>query len=78
MSVIKLMNGSTISEAATEGGFLDASHFHKMLLKMFGVNPSRFIKQADKKQLIICTPEPLHLETKFYNNKTGKEEVYQV
>ncbi len=33
------MNGANIAEAAAAGGFADSSHFHRVMLRQFGVSP---------------------------------------
>jgi AraC-like DNA-binding protein len=38
-----LMAGCAVNEAALKAGFVDSSHFHKVMIKMFGVSPSGFI-----------------------------------
>lgn len=54
ISLIALMNGSTIAEAAADGGFSDSSHFHRVMLRLFGITPSKFIREAQ-----VPSPPPL-------------------
>jgi AraC-like DNA-binding protein len=77
LAINKILNGSTISEAALDCGFLDSSHFHKILLKMFGISPSQFISENKKSQLVMCTSFPLKLETKVPVSG-DKENIYRI
>jgi AraC-like DNA-binding protein len=46
LGAIKLIiNGASIQNSAYAAGFNDTSHFHKLMLKMFGISPSAFIKE---------------------------------
>lgn len=46
LSAINLMvNGSSIQDAAYKSGFNDSSHFNKLMIKVFNINPSMFIKE---------------------------------
>ena len=51
LAMIALMNGATIAEAAAGGGFSDSSHFHRVMLRQFGVTPSGFMKDNSKKMI---------------------------
>lgn len=76
-AITRIMNGDTIAAAALGCGFSDASHFHKMLLQMFGVSPSQFIKENNRKIVHVCHPYPLYLETRAHNESTWEiEKVY--
>jgi AraC-like DNA-binding protein len=44
-AITAIINGSSIQDAAYGTGFNDTSHFHKLMLKTFGIGPSAFIKQ---------------------------------
>ena len=79
LAINKILNGATVSEAALDCGFLDTSHFHKMLLQMFGVTPSQFIKANNKSQLVQCTRYPLSVESRVHNERFGDtEEVHRL
>ncbi|MFM9840574.1 MAG: helix-turn-helix domain-containing protein [Cyclobacteriaceae bacterium] len=65
----KIMNGSTIIDAAEECGFNDTSHFHKMMVQMFGVSPSQFMKENNRVNIELCDSSPLRMETKQYGEK---------
>jgi AraC-like DNA-binding protein len=72
-----MVNGGTVAEAALAAGFTDTSHFHKTLLQMFGVNPSQFIKNNSQNNILLLSPLPMALETRFYNEVTGRaDQVY--
>ncbi|MDB5136247.1 MAG: Helix-turn-helix, AraC domain protein [Mucilaginibacter sp.] len=53
-AINRIMNGCAVNEAALEAGFTDSSHFHKMLVKMFGLSPSQFIKSNQQFNIITC------------------------
>lgn len=77
LAINKILSGSSVSQAAMDCGFSDSSHFHKILLKMFGISPSQFITENKKSRLVICTSFPLKLETRV--PITGnKPEVYRI
>ena len=63
LSLTRIMNGASISEAAAAGGFADSSHFHRVFLNLFGVSPSRFMKQNQTRRIERVTPDPLRLVT---------------
>jgi len=75
IAVTKILNGATISDAAYSSGFSDISHLHKMLLQMFGVSPSQFIKKNSNKKVFICDKGPFVLETRFHNEKSWEVET---
>jgi AraC family transcriptional regulator len=60
----QLMAGNSISDAAFEGGFVDSSHFHKMMVKMFGITPSDFLQNNKQKKYLICDSNRLNFKTK--------------
>jgi len=63
----QIMAGYTVNEAALEAGFTDSSHFHKTMMKMFGISPSQFLKDNTRRHSQICDESPLHFETSVYN-----------
>ena len=76
-AINRIMNGCAINEAALEAGFTDSSHFHKMLVKMFGLSPSQFIKSNQYFNIITCDSSPLNFETSVYNKRGELEKVYR-
>jgi len=63
----QIMAGHTVNDAAIDAGFTDSSHFHKMMVKMFGVSPSKFLKDNKEDLMVMCDQSPLHFETRVYN-----------
>ncbi|HXB32880.1 MAG TPA: helix-turn-helix domain-containing protein [Puia sp.] len=63
LALTRIMNGASIAEAAAAGGFADSSHFHRVLLNLFGVSPSRFMKENEIRRIERVTPDPLRLVT---------------
>lgn|SRR6185437_679883 len=63
----QIMAGHTVNEAAIDAGFTDSSHFHKMMVKMFGISPSKFLKDNKEDVIIMCDRSPLHFETRVYD-----------
>jgi AraC-like DNA-binding protein len=63
----QIMAGYTVNDAAIDAGFTDSSHFHKMMVKMFGISPSKFLKDNKPNNLVMCDESPLHFETRVYN-----------
>jgi AraC-like DNA-binding protein len=63
LALTQIMNGASISEAAATAGFADSSHFHRVLLHLFGVSPSRFMKENESRRTERVTPAPLRLVT---------------
>ena len=61
-----LMAGSAVNEAALKAGFVDSSHFHKVMVKMFGVSPSGFINSNKEFKVITRGSSPLALKTEVY------------
>jgi AraC-like DNA-binding protein len=76
-AVNRIMNGCAVNEAALEADFTDSSHFHKTLVKMFGLSPSQFIKSNQHFNIITCDSSPLNFETSVYNKKGELEKVYR-
>ena len=62
-----IIAGYTVNDAALEAGFSDSSHFHKMMVQMFGISPSKFLKDNKTDNLVMCDRSPLHFETRVYN-----------
>jgi AraC-like DNA-binding protein len=58
-----IMAGNSINEAAVEAGFTDSSHFHKMMVKLFGIAPSDFLKNNKPTQYVICDKDRLVFKT---------------
>jgi AraC-like DNA-binding protein len=58
-----LMAGKSVNEAAFEAGFVDSSHFHKVMINMFGISPSHFINGNKKFKIIKNGTNPLDLKT---------------
>jgi AraC-like DNA-binding protein len=63
LSLTRIMNGASIAEAAAAGGFADSSHFHRVLHNLFGVSPSRFMKENERRRIERVAPYPLRLVT---------------
>ncbi|MDB5086264.1 MAG: Helix-turn-helix, AraC domain protein [Mucilaginibacter sp.] len=63
----QIMAGHAVNDAAIDAGFTDSSHFHKMMVKMFGITPSKFLKDNKHSNLVLCAESPLHFETRVYN-----------
>jgi AraC-like DNA-binding protein len=63
----KIMSGHTVNDAAIDAGFTDSSHFHKMMMKLFGKSPSRFIKENLTVEELKCDDRLLYFETSYYN-----------
>ncbi len=76
-AINRIMNGCAINEAALEAGFTDSSHFHKMLVRMFGLSPSQFIKSNQNFNIITCDSSPLNFETSVYNKQGDLEKIYR-
>ena len=58
-----LMAGYAVNEAALKAGFVDSSHFHKVMVNMFGISPSHFINGNKKFKIIKHGTNPLDLKT---------------
>jgi AraC-like DNA-binding protein len=62
-----IMAGNSVNDAAMDAGFTDSSHFHKMMVKIFGISPSGFLKKNKPKDFMVYESSALPLETQFYN-----------
>jgi AraC-like DNA-binding protein len=62
----QIMAGDSVNEAAIEAGFTDSSHFHKMMVKMYGETPSGFLKNNKPKHFVMCDKDPLYFKTRYY------------
>ncbi|HZY40170.1 MAG TPA: AraC family transcriptional regulator [Mucilaginibacter sp.] len=62
----QIMAGFSVNDAAVDAGFTDSSHFHKMMVKMFGVSPSKFLKDNKEFSEVKCEESSLHFETNVY------------
>ena len=62
-----LMRGGAVNEAALAAGFTDGSHFHKMMVKMFGISPSQFLKNNRSFTAINCDTVVTNFETTACN-----------
>ncbi|MFT3910769.1 MAG: helix-turn-helix transcriptional regulator [Ferruginibacter sp.] len=67
----RIVNGATVQDAAIECGFSDSSHFHRLLLQMFGVSPSQFIKNNSIKNIQVLSPYPMSIESRFFEDESG-------
>ncbi|MBS1533321.1 MAG: helix-turn-helix transcriptional regulator [Bacteroidetes bacterium] len=63
VAVNQIIMGNTIRDAAIKAGFTDGSHLQKMMLKHYGISPSRFIKEKLMSADVNLDPTPLRLET---------------
>jgi AraC-like DNA-binding protein len=45
-AITAMVNDCTVQQAAFLAGFTDTSHFNKLMIKMFGINPSGFIRES--------------------------------
>jgi AraC-like DNA-binding protein len=66
-AINRVMTGSSINDAAWEAGFTDNSHFHKILVTMFGITPSQFLRENKIMEIFTCDHSPLHFETTVYD-----------
>ncbi len=76
-AINRIMTGSPINDAAWEAGFTDNSHFHKMLVTMFGISPSQFLRDNKTMEIFTCDFSPLNFETTVYDTKGQIEKVYK-
>jgi AraC-like DNA-binding protein len=72
-----LMTGKPVGEAALEAGFSDSSHFHKMLVQMFGLGPAAFLKSNRYMEMVTCDDVPLRFETNIYDKEERVVRRYQ-
>lgn len=76
-AINRIMTGQPINEAAWEAGFNDNSHFHKMLVTMFGISPSQFLRDNKTMAILTCDASPLNFETTVYDDDGQVEKVYK-
>ncbi|HMH24853.1 MAG TPA: AraC family transcriptional regulator [Puia sp.] len=76
-AINQIMAGSSVLEAAIQAGFTDASHFHKMLVNMFGISPSQFIRNSQNLNILTCDKSPLKFETSVYDQDRQVIQVYK-
>jgi AraC-like DNA-binding protein len=76
-AINRIMAGSPINDAAWEAGFTDNSHFHKMLVTMFGISPSQFIRDHQTMDILTCDNSPIDFETKVYDEEGRVEKIYK-
>ena len=69
------MAGDSVCGAALEAGFTDGSHFHKMIVKAFGISPSKFLKSNPSGDFVCYNETTLHFETRYYNAKWSIEKT---
>ncbi|HLZ86092.1 MAG TPA: helix-turn-helix domain-containing protein [Puia sp.] len=50
----RIMAGDSVNGAAMEAGFADGSHYHKMMVQMFGMSPSTFLKENLLNDFVVC------------------------
>jgi len=50
----RLMAGDSVNGAALEAGFTDSSHYHKMMVQLFGMSPSAFLKENLLNDFVVC------------------------
>ena len=48
VAITTIVNGCNIQDAAFVAGFNDTSHLHKLMVKVFGIGPSAFVKEHQK------------------------------
>ena len=71
----QIMAGDSVYGAALEAGFTDGSHFHKMIVKTFGVSPSNFLRNNPSMDFVCCDETALHFETRYYNAQWSIEKT---
>ena len=64
-----VMAGHTVNDAALDAGFTDGSHYHKMMIKIFGISPSNFLKVNRIDHIMICDKWPLQFETWVFDGQ---------
>jgi AraC-like DNA-binding protein len=62
-AMVDLVNGATIQEASFDNGFTDSSHFHKLLVKMYGVTPSQFLRSSSNKSILRLAESPMKMHS---------------
>ncbi|HXB94913.1 MAG TPA: AraC family transcriptional regulator [Puia sp.] len=70
LAIGMIMNGATVAEAAAGSGFSDSSHLHRMILRLFGISPSQFIRANAQKHILRSPDSPLRLVTHQYDDRT--------
>ena len=50
----RIMAGDSVNDAAMEAGFADSSHYHKMMVQVFGMSPSKFLKENLAHDFVVC------------------------
>jgi AraC-like DNA-binding protein len=50
----RIMAGDSVNDAAMEAGFADSSHYHKMMVQVFGMSPSKFLKENLANDFVVC------------------------
>ena len=76
-AINRIMTGSPINDAAWEAGFTDNSHFHKILVSMFGISPSQFLRESKTMEIFTCDFSPLNFETTVYDANGHPEKIYK-
>jgi AraC-like DNA-binding protein len=76
-AINRIMTGNSVGDAALEAGFTDAPHFHKMLVNMFGVSPSQFIKENQSLKIVYCDQSPLKFVSTVYDDENEVIKVYK-
>jgi AraC-like DNA-binding protein len=66
-AISRIMAGHPINDAARSAGFTDNSHFHKILVNMFGISPSQFLRDNKTMEILTCDRSPLNFVTVVYN-----------
>jgi AraC-like DNA-binding protein len=64
----QIMSGDSVGSAAIDAGFIDSSHFHKMMVKFFGISPSGFLKNKNE-DFIVLDPAPMYFKTRVHHTK---------
>jgi len=62
-AINQIMAGASVKDAAIEAGFTDNSHLNKVMMQMFGISPSQFIKDNKTRNTVTCDTPALHFET---------------
>jgi AraC-like DNA-binding protein len=76
-AINRIMTGHAINDAAWDAGFTDNSHFHKMLVTMFGISPSQFLRDNKIMDILTCEDSPLNFETTVYDDNGMVEKIYK-
>ena len=70
----QIMSGNAVNDAAMDAGFTDSSHFHKTMVKIYGMSPSSFLKKNKPKDFMVYESSALPLETSFFDTEHWKLE----